>query len=63
MLNGVAFIVGRLKLGIFIPLVLPDAPAAGFFMPNGEEVPLLPNALVLCAAASFNPVAITVILA
>ena len=55
--------VGRLKLGIFrLPVVVEPAEAAGLRTLNGEAAVLFPNGVVL-AAASDNPVAITVILA
>lgn len=58
--NGVAFIVGILKLGIFrfrLPVF-----AAGLLFAKEALLLLLPNGLADCAA-SLNPVAMTVILA
>ena len=58
--NGVAFIVGMLKLGMFrfmFPVL-----AVGLLFAKEALLLLLPNGLVDCAA-SVKPVAITVILA
>lgn len=61
-LNGVAFIVGRLKLGIFTPIPALPVEAAGLLFANAALEALFPKGL-LCAFSSLSPVAITVILA
>ena len=59
--NGLEFILGRLKLGIFIvPAEACPVLVAGFLMLNGEEDLAQKEEVLLCTL-SVRPVAITVI--